>query len=132
MDLKDLTPSSDTVEVTLLHPRTLEVITNDDKTPMTITLYAPHSKQYKATIHNQTNKRLKQAQSKRGFDMTAEDLEEATLELLAKVTKEWNITFGGENPKLTVSKAKEIYSDVFWIKDQIEGGLSNSLDFMKV
>lgn len=132
MDLKDLTPSSDTVEVAVVHPATLEPLANEDGSPMTITMYAPHSKKYKAAIHEQTNKRLKKAQSKNGFDFTAEDLDEATLDLLAKTTKEWSITFGGEQPKLTLSKAKEVYSEVFWIKDQIEGAVSNSLDFMKV
>lgn len=132
MDLKDLTPSSDTVEVAVVHPATLEPLANEDGSPMTITMYAPHSKKYKAAVHEQTNKRLKKAQSKNGFDFTAEDLDEATLDLLAKTTKEWSITFGGEQPKLTLSKAKEVYSEVFWIKDQIEGAVSNSLDFMKV
>jgi len=33
MDLKDLTPSSDTVDVTIVHPATLDALTNDDKSP---------------------------------------------------------------------------------------------------
>lgn len=131
MDLKDLTPSSDTVEVTVVHPSTFEPLTNDDGSEMTITMYAPHSKEYKAAIHEQTNKRLKQSQSKKKVEFTAEDLEDAGLELLAKTTKAWKITYDGKKPKLTVSAAKEIYSEVFWIKDQIEEALSNSLDFTK-
>ena len=51
--------------------------------------------------------------------------------LLSKITVEWNITYGGEKPKLTVTKAKELYDEVFWIKDQIEGALADSLDFTK-
>ena len=132
MDLKDLTPSSDTVDVTIVHPATLEPLTNDDKSPMTITMYAPHSKGYKAAVYEQTNKRLKKAQAKKGLDITAEELEEATMDLLAKTTKEWNITFGGEQPKFSVTKAKDIYSEVFWLRDQIEGAMNDSLDFMKV
>ena len=62
---------------------------------------------------------------------TAEEIEEATLETLAKTTKEWNITYGGEVPKLSVAKAKEIYDSVFWIKAQIEEAIESSLDFMK-
>ena len=123
MDLKDLTPSSDTVDVTIVHPATLDALTNDDKSPMTITLHAPHSKAYK---------RLKKAQGKKGLEITAEELEDAGMELLAKTTKEWNITFGGEQPKFTVAKAKAIYSEVFWLREQIEEALNNSLDFMKV
>lgn len=132
MDLKDLTPSSDIVEVAIVHPATLDPLTNDDDSPMVITMHAPHSKGYKAAIHDQTNKRLKKAQGKKGLDITAEELEESAMELLAKTTKGWNITFDGKQPEFTVSTAKAIYSEVFWLREQIEEALNNSLDFMKV
>ena len=131
MDLKDLTPTSDTVDVNIVHPTTLEPLLNDNSEPMVITMYAPHSKEYKAAIHEQTNKRLKQAQSKKKVDLTAEDIEEATLDLFAKTTKSWSITYDGEEPNFSVSKAKEIYSEVFWIRDQIDEAVSNSLNFKK-
>ena len=131
MDLKNLTPTSDTVEVEILHPTTLEPLLNDNSKPMVITMYAPHSKEYKAAVHEQTNKRLKQAQSKKKVDLTAEDIEDATLDLFAKTTKSWNITYDGEEPNFSVSKAKEIYSEVFWIRDQIDEAMSNSLNFKK-
>jgi len=131
MDLKDLTPTSDTVDVNIVHPTTLEPLLNDNSDPMVITMYAPHSKEYKAAVHEQTNKRLKQAQSKKKVDLTAEDIEEATLDLFAKTTKSWNITYDGEEPNFSVSKAKEIYSEVFWIRDQIDEAMSNSLNFKK-
>ena len=131
MDLKDLKPTSDTVDVNIVHPTTLEPLLNDNSDPMVITMYAPHSKEYKAAVHEQTNKRLKQAQSKKKVDLTAEDIEEATLDLFAKTTKSWNITYDGEEPNFSVSKAKEIYSEVFWIRDQIDEAVSNSLNFKK-
>lgn len=131
MDLMNLKPASDTVEVTLVHPNTGATLKNDDKTPMTITVYASHSKEHKAVLHEQTNKRLKAMQSGKKQDFTAQDIEEATLTLLSKITAEWNITYGGEKPKLSVAKAKELYDEVFWIKDQIEGALADSLDFTK-
>jgi excinuclease UvrABC helicase subunit UvrB len=131
MDLKDLTPTSDTVDVNIVHPTTLEPLLNDNSEPMVITMYAPHSKEYKAAVHEQTNKRLKQAQSKKKVDLTAEDIEDATLDLFAKTTKSWNITYDGEEPNFSVSKAKEIYSEVFWIRDQIDEAVSNSLNFKK-
>ena len=131
MDLKDLTPTSDTVDVNIVHPTTLEPLLNDNSDPMVITMYAPHSKEYKAAVHEQTNKRLKQAQSKKKVDLTAEDIKDATLDLFAKTTKSWNITYDGEEPNFSVSKAKEIYSEVFWIRDQIDEAVSNSLNFKK-
>lgn len=131
MDLKNLTPTSDTVDVTIVHPTSFDVLNNDDDTPMVITVYAPHSKVYKAAMHEQTNKRLKQAQNKKKVEITAEDLEDATLDLLAKTTKGWKITYGGSKPKFSIAKAKEIYAEVFWIRDQIEEAVANSLDFTK-
>jgi len=132
MDLMNLKPASgDTVEVTLVHPNTGDILKNDDKSEMTITVYASHSKVHKTALHEQTNKRLKAMQSGKKQEITAQELEEATLTLLSKITAEWNITYGGEKPELTVAKAKDLYDEVFWIKDQIEGALADSLDFTK-
>ena len=106
MDLMNLKPTSDTVEVKLVHPNTGDKLKNDDKTDMTITVYASHSKEHKAAMHEQTNKRLKAMQGSKKADFKSEEIEEATLALLSKVTSSWDITYGGEKPKLTVSKAK--------------------------
>lgn len=131
MDLMNLKPTSDTVEVKLVHPNTGDTLKNDDKTDMTIIVHASHSKEYKTALHEQTNKRLKAMQSGKKQEITAQDMEEATLTLLSKVTADWNITYGGEKPKLTVAKAKDLYDEVFWIKDQIEEAVADSLDFTK-
>lgn len=132
MDLMDLKPKSEVTEVVLLHPNTLEPLTNDDGSEMTVCVYAQYSKEYRAAIHDQQDRRIK-AMQKKGNSGTysAADLERDSIELLAKITKEWDITYGGEKPKLTVGKAKEVYSDVFWLRNQIEEALADSLDFTK-
>jgi len=131
MDLMDLKPTSNTVEVTLRHPNTGDVLTNEDNTNMTIVVYASHSKEYKSVMHDQTNKRLKSMQSGKNQDITAQDMEQSTLEVLSKITSSWNITYDKKSPKLSVSRAKDLYDEVFWIKDQIEEAIANSLDFTK-
>ena len=131
MDLKDLTPNLDDIVVVVKHPKSGEVLKNEDGSDMTITLLAPHSKPYKKVQHEQINKRLKKAQNSKNQDVDYSDIEEATLEVLSKVTKSWNITFDGEQPKFTPTKAKEIYEEVFWIKAQLEEEVSDSLDFIK-
>lgn len=78
-----------------------------------------------------TNKRLKKLQGKGAKEITAEELDEISLDSLAKTTKEWNITFSGEKPKLSLAKAREIYERVFWIKAQIEEASEEALGFMK-
>ena len=131
MDLKDLTPKSDTIDVKLLHPNTREELTNPDGSNMTICMYATHSPEYKKVMHSQTNKRIKAATKGDDLTMTSEDLESSTLDVLANTTKSWDITFSGEKPELTIKKAKEIYTEVFWIKLQLEEAVNDSLDFTK-
>ena len=130
MDLKDFAPKSDTVEVTVKHPVNGEPLTNKDGSDMVIVLHAPHSKVYKEAMYEQTNKRLKAAQSSGDMNLTAQDLEQASLELLSKATKSWDITYDDKQPKLTVAKAKAIYEELFWLKPQLEEALNNSQAFM--
>jgi hypothetical protein len=135
MDLMKLIPTTEVIVVELQHPDTFEPLMNDDGSVMTITVYAPHSKEYKAAVHEQTNIRLKQMQAKGSRSVTAftaEDLEDAALKMLAKTTKEWNITAGGKKPKFSVDEAKKIYGEVFWIKDQIEEAVAEAEVFTQV
>ena len=130
MDLKDFAPKSDEVEVVVKHPKNGEPLTNKDGSNMVIVLHAPHSKAYKEAMYEQTNKRLKVAQSSGDMNFTAQDLEEASLELLSKATKSWKITYDDKQPKLTAAKAKAIYEELFWLKPQLEEALNNSQAFM--
>jgi hypothetical protein len=131
-DLNDLIPTSDTIEVVLKHPKTGEILTNDDDgSPMTITVYANYTKEYKSVVYKLANERIKQKQE--GIEnLDFEELEKASIELFAGVTKGWNITFNGEKPKFTTKKAKELYEKIFWIKPQVEEALADSEDFTKV
>lgn len=129
MDLKDLTPKSDVVVVTLKHPSTLDTLVNADDTPMTITMYAPHTREHKTVIWAITDARLKVAASTGKIEIKSEDLESQAIESLVKTTKDWNITFDGEQPPFSKDKAKQVYTEVFWIKDQVEVYLSNYMDF---
>jgi len=130
MDLKDFAPKSDEVEVVVKHPVNGEPLTNKDGSDMVIVLHAPHSKVYKEAMYEQTNKRLKSAQSSGDMSLTAQDLEEDVLGLMSKATKSWNITYDNKQPKLTVAKAKAIYEELFWLRPQIEEALNSSQAFM--
>ena len=130
MDLKDFAPKSDEVELVVKHPANGEPLTNKDGSNMVIVLHAPHSKVYKEAMYEQTDKRLKAAQGSGNTDITTQDLEEASLELMSKATKSWNITYDDKQPKLTVAKSKAIYAELFWLKPQIEEALNSSQAFM--
>jgi glycine/serine hydroxymethyltransferase len=94
----------------------------------TITVFAPHSKEYKSAVHEQTNIRLKQMQKggRNNNAITAEELEAAGIKMLAKTTKDWNITFDGEQPKFTVASAQKLYEKVFWVREQIEEAVAET------
>ena len=130
-DLFNLIPTDDTITITIRHPMTDEVLTKDDGKEMTITVYAPHSAQYKAVMHEQTNKRLQKASKTKRFTMTAEDIEVASLEVLSKTTKDWNIQLNGKTPKFSEKEAVEIYSKLPWLKQQILEGQEDYSAFLK-
>ena len=128
MDLMDLKPKTDVIEVILKHPSTGDVLTNENGNEMSVTVYAQYSKEYRAAMHEQQDRRLEKMQSKSSAKYGAADLERDSIDLLCKITKEWDITYGGETPKLT--KAKEVYTEVFWLRNQVEEALAESVDFI--
>jgi hypothetical protein len=130
MDLSNFIPTSDTAVFELRHPITGEVLVKDDETQMTVTVFLPHSKEYKATVHEQNNKRIARAQ-KGKTAYTSEDLEEATLELLVKTTKDWNIQLNGESVPFSVAKAREVYDKLPWVKAQILQQQDDLVNFMR-
>lgn len=131
MDLSDFKPASDTVIVELYNELTGEPIPNDGRdTNMSVTLYAPHSEEYRAVEYEQQNRMFKKAQKEgKKAEFTAQEFEENVIERFARITKEWDITYKGTNPSVSVDLAKEIYRDYFWIKKQLDEGLANSLNF---
>lgn len=130
MDLKDLTPKSDSVEVILFHPSNHEILQNEDGTAMTVVLHAQHSKEYKKVLYEMTDARLNNTSAKDLTKFKAAEIEESSMSLLTKITKSWDITFDGEKPELTEENARKVYTEVFWIKEQLEGSLGAALDFM--
>ena len=132
MDLQSLIPTDDTIVVELKHPVTEEPLTKDDGKPMTITVYAPHSSVYKSQMHEQTNKRIQKASKGKKVTFTAEELENTTLELLAKTTKDWSIQLNGKSPKYSVGEAMELYAKLPWLKAQVLDAQEDFSAFLKV
>jgi hypothetical protein len=132
MDLQSLIPTDDTIVVELKHPVTEDLLLKDDGKAMTITVYAPHSSTYKAAIHEQTNKRIQKASKGKKITFTAEELENTSLELLAKTTKDWSIQLNGKSPKYSVGEAMDLYAKLPWIKQQVMDAQEDYSAFLKV
>lgn len=131
MDIKNLIPSVDTVEVELRNPMNEEPLKNDDGSVMTITMWLPHSKTYKEVRHSQTDRRIKQSRKKNAATITAEDIDNETVELLVKTTASWNITYDSKKVKFSEEKADEIYKLASWIPEQLFEGVAEAEVFTK-
>lgn len=129
MDIANFIPTTDTVDIELKNPATDEVMTNTDGSPMVITMYLPHSKKYKEVRHEQTNRRIKRSQQKKKQDITAQDIEAETIELLVKTTADWKITYKEKQPKFSEEVATEIYNVAPFITDQLFEGVAEAQDF---
>jgi hypothetical protein len=131
MGLNDIGVVKDTTDVELVHPKTGEILTNDDGTPMTITVYGPYSSTYKAITHAQQNKRLMKAQRMGGkMSLTAEELEASTMELLVKCTADWKITLDKGLEKFSEEKVRQVYTDMPWVRDQVEAVFGDTRAFL--
>lgn len=131
MDLSTFIPSSDTVIVTLKHPVSGETLTKDDGTPMTVTAYAPHSKEYKAVVHALANKRIQKAQKTKKMLLTAEEIEQSALEMLVETTKDFDLQMGGKPVKFSTESATDVYQKFPWIKDQVAEAQEDYSAFLK-
>jgi hypothetical protein len=130
-DLFNMIPTDDTIVVEIKYPGTEELLTQDDGKPMTITVYAPHSSVYKTVVHEQTNKRIQKAAKGKKITFTAEELESATLEMLAKTTKDWDIQLNKKSPKFSVAEAMELYNKLPWLKQQVLEAQEDYSAFLK-
>jgi hypothetical protein len=120
MDLSKLIPKEDTFTIEVKHPVTDDVLVKDDGKVMTITVYLPHSAQYKAVVHEQTQKRIhKMAKGKKGLSFTPEEFEQMSLDLVTKTVKDWNIQIDGKSPKFSEAAARDLFVQLPWLKDQI-------------
>lgn len=131
MDLMNIGKTKETTDVTLYNPVNSEVLTNEDGSEMTITVHGPYSKKYKAIAHAQQNRRLQKAQRTGGkLNLSAEEIEASALDLLIKCVDGWSITLGGEQPDCTEAKVREVFTDLPWVREQVDAALGDAQAFL--
>ena len=132
MDLGNLKPKSDEVIVELKHPSTGEVLLNDsDDTPMTISLVAPHTKEYKSRLFKMSQERLKNQAEAKAETLDFDTYFNFSVSFLSDMTKDWNITLDGECPSFSSKAANLLYSEYDWVKEQVESDLNSYDAFTK-
>jgi len=131
MGLNDIGKVKETTDVELTHPATGETLLNDDGTAMTITVHGPYSSTYKSVSHNQQNKRLMKAQRTGGkLNLSAEEIEASSLDLLVKCTESWNISLGDEKEEFSQDKARQVYLEHPWVREQVDAVFGDTRAFL--
>ena len=131
MDLMNIGTTKETTDVTLYNPVNSEILTNEHRSEMTITVHAPYSKKYKTISHAQQNRRLMKAQRTGGkLNLTAEEIEASALDLLVKCVSGWNITLSGEQPDCTEAKVREVFEALPWVREQVDAALGDAQAFL--
>ena len=144
----ELAPKSEEIRVNLTHPINTndfdienpesfkpKPITNEDGEQAYIIIYSPYSREYKDVEYQIKDKRIsrarKAAKEGRPFDIGVRDQEQEELELIASVTKDWNISIGG---KIEVNKenALEVYTKVPYIYGLVLSERNDYLNFIKL
>lgn len=123
MDLKDFLPKSDTVVVPLSIKG--KELLNEDGSPMTLEMYLPHTKEYKAARYTQADSIIARGDEK----PKSAEYEDMALEFMVATTKGWNITLDGEQPKFSKKKAKEVYTILPTLPEQARAAVDKAEDF---
>jgi hypothetical protein len=131
MDLSNFIPKEDVTVVEIKHPITGEVLKTDEGETMAITVYLPHSKEYRAVVHSQTNARIQRAQKTKGV-YTSEEIEQATIDLIVNTTKDWNVQFNKTTPKFSAEACRDIYDKLPWVRAQVLQAQEDFTSFLKV
>ena len=131
MDLQSLIPTTDTITVILKHPVTDDVLMKDDGTEMSVTVYAPHSKEYREVAHQLANKRIQKVQKSKKNSFTSEEVESSVLDLIAGTTKDWDLIFNKKALKFSVAEAFDLYQKLPWLKSQVVEAQEDYTSFLK-
>jgi len=123
--------TKETTEVLLFHPVTGEPVKNADGSQMSVTIHGPYSKRYKQISHEQQNRRLIKAQRSGGkLNLTAEELEASSLELLVKCVDGWNVSLGEEPEPFSEDAVTKVFTDMPWVREQVDGGFGDTKAFL--
>ena len=133
MGLSDVAKVKDTINVKIVHPKTLEVLRNDeDDSEMYITIHGPYSSKHKAKMHEQQNRRFAAAQKNNGASgITSEDLDTSALELLIACTESWNISVGKKKEPFGPEQVRDVYTKLPWVREQVESVIGDKKAFLE-
>lgn len=125
LDLKNLQPSDQAVEIPILHP------TSGESLGISIFVFGSDSSAYRKASSDLQTKRLARLGPAK-MRLTAAEIEEDTLDLLAHCTDSWKgVTYDGKELKCTHDEAKKLYRELPWLREQIDRAISDRANFIQ-
>lgn len=116
----------DAADLQLTHPKTFEPLLTAAGQPMTIRLTGEHSEQYKRTQRSWQNEALRNQRRQ----MTAEQIEQRSFELLSACTLGWNLEGRSGPVPFSQTEAARQYREKKWLKDQVDNFIHNQANFL--
>lgn len=124
-------PDGQKATLELLNPQTYSTLTDDEGNVATITLYGPDSTQLKSAQRSFMDKALKNGTRRKKLNMSAEQIEAQSLDILVAATADWeNIAFGDEELDCTPANVRKVYTQVPFIREQVEEFINERSNFL--
>lgn len=136
-DLDTASASDKGARVEIVHPVT------KDGVGLFVTVLGKHSQVFRDIVKDRVDRRIKEeAQAnKRGKEVppkTADEAERQAIELLAACTLAWDSgegepywTLRGEKLSYNVPNAIKVYTEILWIREQIDEAIGDLENFIK-
>jgi len=131
MDIGNYT-SSDVAKLILRDPVSFEVLEQDGE-EMWIELHGADSQEFNKFMHEIRRELIltERTRAKNGMPDEFDYTERQTIEMLAKMTVNWRIFWKGEFPAFSPERAKELYTEHRWLREQADRFVHNRINFMK-
>lgn len=130
MDLNSLEVKSEHATITLFHPTENVALSNDDGTPMTVTVCGKYSRKYREIQQNQQNARLKRAERGGKMKLSAAEIVADRLDLVVGCVESWHIQLDGEYPDCSPALVRSVFERFPWMREQIEVEMEDSQAFL--
>lgn len=133
-ELSTKTTAETGVPIEIIHPKTNLPL------GITIVVCGSDSETFKKMQRKQLNRRMERSARNRGrqLQLTAEELEAESLDLLVACTKSWNekgrpeLEFNpGELLPCTPENVRRLYEELPWLKEQIDQEIGDRSNFLQ-
>lgn len=110
---------------------------------MFVTILGKHSQVFREIVRERVNKRVRDEanatrRNKQPDNYTAEQVEREAIELLVACTISWDsgegkpfLFFKGEELPYTMQNAITVYSEMIWIREQVDNAIGDLENFIK-